>query len=423
MQAMRRRARRAAWLLGSAAGFFLVSARSIRAADGGPELDEAATRNSPLLLLQPEARRLPAPDWVKPGVRISYFVRSATVPESDYGLTESGDGEWEDPQTGKRYKREESVGAGGEGFGQVDVIAVGRTAVALQGSLYCLLQPGPPPTLYKFASDGFLGAAAGPADYWVHPHLLAAAMQTHTPTFFVLKGEYPVNGRPVPSLCVVTREADFYSSQAFSLETGLLVASTVSSRGKLAAVRLPGEDAPRGNKSITTVRLINVRTLTLPGLNGRNPDWAMNVRRLSYAGLATIQIPGAPPMQCPAQMVVEFGKRGPSWACYRSQLAYTIAGTPQSSASEGVCGPAGGFWVDPAAYRDARPGAVLDDDPVTHCQTRIGQVGNGGFSVVLQGPGVGQESVYDAATGRLVGVTVVQPSSFTTFSFRLQGME
>lgn len=393
------------------------------AAAGGPEMDAEAAHNSPLLLLQPGARDLPAPDWVQPGVRISYFVRSATVPEGEYGLTEDDQGEWKDPATGKSYRREESVGGGGEGFGQVDVIAVGRTAVALQGSLYCIVQPTTPPTLYKFAADGFLAAAAGPADYWVHPRLLAAAAQTHTPTFFVLKGNYNLDGRPIPSLCVVTREADFYSSQAFNLETGLLVASTVSSRGKLAAVRLPGEDAPRGNKSITTVRLVNVRALNLPGLKGRNPDWAMNVRRMVYAGVATIQVPGTPPMQCPAQMQVSFGSRGANWARYESLLTYTIAGLPQQSPGKGVCGPAGGFWVDPAAYRDARAGAVLDDDPVTHCRTRIGQVGNGCFSIVVEGPGVGHESVYDAATGRLAGFTVIQPSSCTTFALQLQGME
>jgi hypothetical protein len=393
--------------------------------DDTPELDGEVAGNSPLLILKPEAAKLGAPEWTKPGVRISYLVRSATVPESSYGLTEADNGEWEDPITGKKYKKEETVGGGGEGFAQLDIVAVGKTAVAVQGAMYLIAQPTQPPTLLKFLDNGFIGAAAGPADYWVHPKLLADATQMHSPKFFVLKGNYNLEGKPIPSLCIVTREPDFYSSQAYDLKTGLLISSTINSRGKLAAVKLPGEDAVRGNKSITTLRLISVRQLKGPGVDGKNPDWVARIKRMQYAGTVTVQIPGVPPVQGPAQLDVAIGKRGTNWARYTTDLQFNIGGMPQRAPGDGVVSLRGGsFWVDPVAFAKVEAGQVLDEDPVTRIKTSIGQVDRGNrFTVLVQGPGVASESMYDARTGMLQAFNVVVPSSHMTFSFRLQGSE
>lgn len=402
---------------------FIVLGAAASLAGDGPELDAKAANNSPLLLLRPDAVNLGAPDWVKPGVRVTFYSASASVPENYYDLVEDSNGGWEDPATGKRYRKDEAVGAGGEGFLQLDVVAVGKTGVALQTSAYLIAQRGEPNTLLKFLASGFTASSAGPADYWVHPKLLAGATEFHTPQFFMLKGNYDLYGTQVPSLCIVTRKPDFYSSQAFDLKSGLLVASTVSSRGKVAGVRLPGEDPPRGNKGITVTRLINARQMKLPGLDGSNPEWAMRVKRMRYNGMVTIAVPGAVTVQAPAQMVATFDQRGKSWAHYTTDLQFNLGGLPQQMPGDGISGPMGGFWVDPAAYRDVKPNQVLDDDPITHIRTRIGNVAGGRFSVVVEGPGVGAESVYDANSGMLVAFSVVRPSAYQTFQFQLQATE
>lgn len=393
--------------------------------DNGPELTGEAAGNSPLLLIKPEAIKYGAPEWAKPGVRITYHVRSASVPESSYGITEAADGTWEHPVTKQKYKVEEAIGGGGEGLTQLDIVAVGKTAVAIQGAMYLFAQPTNPPTLYKFLTSGFVAAAAGPADYWVHPKLLNDATEFHTPKFMMLKGNYNLNNTLVPSLCIVTREADFYSSQAYGLKSGLLVSSTVSSRGKLAAVRLPGEDPVRGNKSITTLRFVSTRQMKGKWVEGKNPDWANKVRQMRYVGSVTVQVPGVPPVQGPAQLDVTFGDRGANWAKYTTHLQYNLAGAPQQAPGDGIACPWGSsFWIDPDAFADVTAGQVLDADPHTHITTQVGQVERGSrFTVVSQGPGVGSESLYDARTGVLQGFTVVVPSSHMTFSFQLQGSQ
>lgn len=403
-------------------GIMLLGASTALAGDG-PELDARAANNSPLLLLKPDAGKLGPPEWVKPGVRVTFYSASASVPENYYDLIEDSNGGWEDPTTGKRYRKDEAVGSGGEGFMQLDVVAVGKTGVALQGGMYLITQRGEPNTLLKFHANGFTACASGPADYWVHPKLLAGATEFHTPQFFMLKGNYDLFGTAVPSLCIVTRKPDFYSSQAFDLKSGLLVASTVSSQGKVAGVRLPGEDPPRGNKSITVTRLINVRQMKLPGLDGANPDWAMRVKRMRYVGQVTIAVPGAVTVQGPAQVVATFGERGTSWAHYTTDLQFNIGGLPQQVPGDGIASPMGGFWIDPAAYRDVKPDQVLDDDPITHIRTRVSRVQAGRISVVVEGPGVGTESIYDATNGMLLAFSITRPTAYQTFQFQLQGTE
>ena len=416
------------WRFGGSAILLLLCAGGLPAQPApGPELDAEAVNNSPLLFISPEARNMGPPEWVKPGVRISFYTASSNSPEGNYGLTEAADGEWEDPATGKRYRKEELSGSGGEGFAQLDVISVGDRAVAVAGNLYPIVKPGLPPTLSHLPMGGFIASAAGPADYWVHPGLLRAASQFHTPQFFVLKGTYPLGGQQVPSLCIVRREADSYSSTAYDLRSGILISSTQTGRGKLAEVRLPGDDPQRGHKRITIVKFIGTRELKTPGVRGRNPQWVQQLRAMHYAGQTNFRNPHdpyGPQMNFPTRMVVEFGKRGVNFAAYRARIDQNIGGMPQQAVVDGICGPGGGFWIDPEALSDLRTGMVLDEDPVTHIRTGVGQVMPGqAVTILVQGPGIYAESTYETVSGALLGLTVQQPTSGMTTMLRLQARQ
>lgn len=394
---------------------------------GGPGVPEEATRNSPMLAFLPNAAGLGAPDWVKPGVRITFYGMSASVPEGSYELQEDEKGPWEDPTTGKRYSKQEVAGSGGAGYLQIDVYAVDRSTVVLNGNVYGIAQPGSPPTLNKVLTNGFLAAAAAPADYWVHPKLLKAATEVKRGGLMVLRGSYPLGDRMVPSLNIVSRTAESYSSQAYDLESGLLVSSTTVGRGSLATLRLPGEAPQRGNSTSNSLKLVSVRQVNVPGFGAKNPEWVQRVRRMQYAGTVRWRHPfdaASQQMEGPASMNVRFGQRGDSWAMYDATFEFAIGGMPQQSVTQGMGSPAGGFYIDPGSFANVRSGQVLDEDPVTKIVTRVGELVPGRrITILTDGPGVQGESVYDLANGALVAITVVQPTSGLTFSLQLQGSE
>lgn len=408
------------------AGLGLLAGYAGVAHAAGPELDAEAKGNSPLLLLAPESANLSAPAWVKPGTRISFYGMSGSVPEGGYSLDKDPNGTWQDPATGERYSKNEAIGAGGEGFMQVDVVSVGQHAVALNTNLYTIIQPGNPPTLLHTPLGGMVAAAAGPADLWVHPDLLKKTETFHTPNFFILRGPYPIQNKTYQCLCIVNRSAESYSSQAYDLETGVLVSGTVTSAGKAAAIRLPNEDAQRGNKGITITKFIGVRQLQTPGINGTNPAWVAQARAMHFVGRTDYvnTIDPSIRMAFPTRMDVTFGKRGENWCWYEAKTTSQMPNAPASSSqSKGLCGPAGLFWIDPAALKNLKAGQVLDDDPVTHIRTAVISIQQGGIYIGVQGPGVAGQAGYDLNTGMLRAIQASQPSSGFTTTLELQGTE
>lgn len=406
--------------------FIAVVCKPARSQPAGPEIDAEAAYNSPLLFLVPQAKDMSAPDWVKPGTRITFYGMAGSTPQGGYSLDKDANGQWVDPATGERYSKNDAVGAGGEGFGQFDVIAVGQHGVALAANLYTIIQPGNPPALLHTPLGGMLAAAAGPADLWVHPEILNKAQQFHSPNFFILRGRYPVGNAVYDCLCIVHRDQSSYSSHAYDLRTGVLISGTTTSEGKTAQIRLPNEEAQRGNKGTTITKFVNIRQLKTPGINGTNPPWVRNVRAMHFVGEAQYvnQYDSNIRMNFPARMDVQFGKRGDNWCQFNVATQMQIQGAPpQQGQMAGVCGPAGGWWIDPTALRDLRVGMVLDEDPVTRIRTFVSGADAQAVQISIEGPGVGGRAMYARDTGALQSVLSHQPSTGITTILRLQAME
>ncbi|MFT3786222.1 MAG: hypothetical protein QM770_08660 [Tepidisphaeraceae bacterium] len=228
--------------------------------------DANAAQHNPLLLLAPDAAKMDAPDWVKPGMRISLYGMSGTVPAGGE-FTADDKGDFATPD-GKRFARADCVGTGGHGFMQVDVIAVGDHAIALNTNLYTIVQPGDPPMLLQSSLGGSIGPAAGPNDLWIHPAILAQAQQFATKGLTVLRGDYPIGEKKYPSLCIVSRAASGYQSQAYDLKTGVLVSSTSVGRDTTA-----GPSWQAKTDGVTISKFIGIRQTNPPGLHGKNPAW------------------------------------------------------------------------------------------------------------------------------------------------------
>lgn len=393
---------------------------------GGAEIDAEAAHSSPLLTMAPEARQLSAPEWVKVGTRITFYGMSGSTPQGGYTLDPSDEGEWVDPKTGQRYAKNDAVGAGGEGYAQFDVIALGRSGVAISANLYTILNAGNPPQLMQTPMGGMTAAAAGPADLWVHPAILQQAQQFHTPNFFILRGPYRLPQAVYNCLCIVSRSQTSYSSHAYDLNTGVLISGTTTSEGRMSNLRLPGEDPQRGNRGITIVKFVGIRQLNTPGIRGKNPPWVGNLRAMHFGGQCEYvnQYDPSVRMTYPSRMDIVFQNRGENWCRFTLQSVSQIPGAPpQQGQFTGICGPAGAFWIDPAALAPLQMGQVLDEDPVTHIRTAVTGANPQQVQITMSGPGVGGQLLYDRRTGMLQAIRSVQPTTGITTMLQLMGTE
>lgn len=205
------------------------------------------------------------------------------------------------------------------------------------------------------------------------------------------------------------------------METGLLISSGTSSQASTPQVYAPGENVPQGNTQLTMTRLVDMRQVSLPGLNGQNPEWARRGTTLRYHGTQNFTNPVAPAtgsMDAGVAMQVRFPEVGEDWAHYIAELQSQMPGAPTSRV-EAVCGPTGGYWIAPDALKGLRANQVLDEDRVTRFQTRVVEADGRQVTIVAEGPGMRTTSTYDTRSGALVEFMVETPASGYTTKLRL----
>jgi len=151
---------------------------------------------NPFPQIFPQLKRLPAPSWLKQGLRVTYYVQSATI-------TQSPDEE----------------GGGGAGYLQNDVVATDAKNIAVSTSW--ILDGGNG----QLTPNGVFGASFSPGvgDWWLNPTVLVDAEQVANEDLIVVHMPATVAGQTYPAV-----RFEYHSDKAvaiwmFEEETGLLI--------------------------------------------------------------------------------------------------------------------------------------------------------------------------------------------------------
>lgn len=377
------------------------------------------------------------PNWMAPGTRVTWYAAAASVAQSGFSITEDpacsagGPGCYTDPQTGTFYRKsDEGPGAqgaptaSGDGFLQLDVIAVDGGNVALMSNMYVIDR-----TFNQLGWTPLGGATIDGTSFdgsWMPPSELERAVTTGVGGVLVLTGEYQFADRIVPSVSFVTGlGGSNYQSQTFDRETGVLLSSNGSTAGPTTPFTIDGQPAPvTGNTQLTMTRLANMRQRTLPGQNAPVPDWVVGTTTLSYSGNYNWTNPIDPNggnLDYPTEHTVSLGQRGSTWAAYTAHTL--VPGLAVDTTTPGVGSGVGFYWWDPQALQGMSEGQTLDEDPITNERLFVsfrGPSSNGTETVVIESrlPGVETRSTYDM-TGLLVDYEVWHGSIGATISVEL----
>jgi hypothetical protein len=371
------------------------------------------------------------PAWVTPGTRITGYAAGAAVGGSGYQLLEDPEGNYLDPTTGRRYRKTdetgESVGgASGDGLYVIDVIAVEGTDVVVDHTLYGIDRTTN--TLLPRPVGGWRQPGGALEGVWVNPEYLATLRTGDIGGLMVLQGPYQLDGTTYDTISVVDPTPGAYASYAYDRVSGLLIASTTRTSGQASPVRLPGQDPPTAADALGISRFVSTRTLELPGIGSRVPDWVAATPGLSYAGVTVITNPLDPSIvvQWPTQASVTFPEVGATWASYQLRTVTVVGGAQNPGGRDGVTSGTGLFWWSPDALATMAPGQVLDTDPVTGLQTTVGARASGGagptIDIETRMPGTFGRVTYDIGTGVLLRYQVQTQSDGTTIDLALQGM-
>ncbi len=369
---------------------------------------ELPVSGGPMAGIEATAGTIGAPSWVKAGSRIIYYQAAATVAQSRFAWIEDPDGPWEDPATGKKYRRTDESGEGmgdgaGDGLTVIDVVAVEGKDVVLAWGLYGIDHLG-----NQYVPGGGGGAKVNGAvidGIWINPKLFETMESSSNGNKLVLKGQWEVDGVTYDAITFADITPGANSSYTYDLKTGLLLSSNSNTTGP------PSSGGTAGNSYLTLSKLAGIRQRAIPGLTGKNPPWVDRTTKLQYTG----QYKFTNPMD-PTSASFTFGldntvtltKGGKNWNLYSNVIQIQAQGF-QPIKGNGITGSAGFYWIDPAALKNLKKGQQLDKDPVTSGTLLVESIGtqNGTKVITLieTVPGVVTTATYDQTSGVLLGYT------------------
>jgi hypothetical protein len=359
---------------------------------------------------QPASRNEPAmglPAWLKPGVRITYYVTFASTPGASTEMVEAekGTGTHWNPQTGQEYTERETSGTAGQGLMEVNVAYLDQQYAALDIRLFGKEVGSGDITI--LASVGDFGEARQCKDFWIHPQTLSQVKEMSTASGRILRMPYRLNNRTYNAI----RFQGKNGHHTYDLDTGLLIArhgSAANTINTLTGNRLTV--AVGGYVGI--IQLLGVRATIFPWNNKEMPEWVGQTRSLTYQGKYTADVTAAGVYSFPVTMRLELKNKGNGWVHFTqySQLqAPSNMPQPMQGQVERVNGSSqvGGLWISPSALGQLRPGQILDRDPFTGMQLSVRDVGN--YIRLYEGnPRDSYEYLYDRKSGMLMGGTIIK---------------
>jgi hypothetical protein len=333
----------------------------------------------------------PPPDWIQPGLRLTYYTVVATLPDGPYNYIPDEKGGWVD-KNGKHYKREDAGKKASHGYLQANLVALDRRDAALQMAFYLFDGLNTNEPIFKYET-GFVGSASTGGDLWLHTDALKelAKDQTDKPTFnparetgmWVHRKKYTIDQATYEALQIVSVRQDGRGVWIYDMASGaLLYSSDVTTLGIQKSVS--GERLTAGGAVVRFTTFKGSRTLNLPWAGQPAPDWLGRLKKLDYAGNFNVHVPGSPPTPIKLSVSMERLRSGDDWMLCETTGRMHVPGA-MPDVGERLVGThqLGGLWIPTKALAQLRAGQVLDEDALTRFTTVVDRV-DGEYVTLLQ---------------------------------------
>ena len=298
----------------------------------------------------PLLKKLPRPNWVKPGARMVWWTtnRSAFKVKSAEGMA-----------TDKFM--------GGTGYTEVTVAAVDgkRACVSVRSFLSMGGTESEPPAI--IGSLGRLVNASG-GNYWVHPKALEHLLkQKMTAELKFGRDTREIDGKKYEGVAIGVPLASWF----FDSKSGILLQMIIQENVK----GQPGQAEARG--SVATFEFRGFQQVNYPWINAPLPNWIQNVRHYRYTGQGKSSMQVLPGMKQPRATLNLTHTRlsgGTHWLLTRLEFDKTARGAPPPV--ETISGPGViGLVLPPHILAKLRPGQLLERNKWAQSETRVISVG------------------------------------------------
>ncbi|PKN58311.1 MAG: hypothetical protein CVU56_06625 [Deltaproteobacteria bacterium HGW-Deltaproteobacteria-14] len=353
----------------------VAPSNSAHAAPSDADLGDIAS----FLALFPNARTLPAPAFLVPGVRVSYATGAASG-----GID----------------------GVAGGGVLQYDVVARDLRQVTAYLHSYGDIGAG----VFPLATGPALGYP-GIGPFWINPSVLVGAERFANANLTISRYQKTIaDGTTLAVIRFQTSTANGQTVTEFDTGTGVMVFTSVAN----------------STTSAGQVVLLGLRTVASPWAADRAPNWAQTGAALTYTGAHSTTIAAAGTVQQPYAISAQITDAGARWSLLH--VATQLNGQNQG-AGPAVTGGGqliGSFWLPVSALTAQLPATatVFDTDPFTGAQLLVQRDPQSGAILLQEATQAALTSlIYDPTLGVLVRFNqqVQQEVSFTEDDVSLTG--
>lgn len=329
----------------------------------GSALDQVA--NNPFLQILPQTRQAPAPDWLRPGLRVTYYTQNAIFADSA-----------EDPAPS------------GAGFLQYDLVSLDENAAVTSLKYFLAGDNG------EF-SPGFVAPSyglPGVGDYWIAPQALVQAEDAANPDLFVGRMPTEAAGQQFNAVRFQTSVHGGEYVWMFDEASGLLLFH------RYRIVDGFGETSQAGQ-----IMLAGMRSIELPWVAAVVPQWVQPGVAMRYDGAYTVAVGGSlTPMPYAVDIAIQ--EVHPGWAAYTT--TDSLYGRTNTSAPRinGVAQLYDALWLPRSGLVNLEPGQLLDADPFTGVSVQVTEVNRRYVTLEESGALHTSRAVYDRRSGQLVAL-------------------
>lgn len=353
----------------------------------------------------------PAPDWIKPGLRLTYYTMSGTLPNGPHEYKADRNGNWVDKQ-GNRYVRKDVPATGSNGLFQFNVVAMDqqRSAIQMLFYLYEGLNTAEP---QQKLETGYVASSSTGGDLWIHPEGLKTLVQKHS-------------GQPAPG---PGQQGIWVSTTQKTIDQATYNAVIIAMVSQSGSKKVWFYDSASGvllySSEIAVVNPVNIkkqqlnpdgsvvkfttfkgsRMLQLPWMGQPGPNWLARASNFQYNGTFQVTVPGSPATPFPVNLGIVVKERGPDWLRFDVTFNNQAPGvkselTSRVSGNSMLCGS----WIPSSALGVLQTGQVLDTDSFTHVTTQVGYADAQYLMLVANSPRQQIQYTYRRHDGLLVKI-------------------
>lgn len=341
----------------------------------------AEVENNPFVQILPGVRQAPAPDWLRPGLRVTYYTQNAIFADSA-----------DDPAPS------------GAGFLQYDLVSLDADA-AITSLKYFLAGDR------SGYSPGFVAPSyglPGVGDYWIAPQALARAEEAATPDLFVGRMPTEAAGQQFNAVRFQTSVRGGEYVWMFDEVSGLLLFHRYRIFDGFGKTSQAGQ-----------IMLAGLRSIDLPWQAAAVPLWVQPGVGMRFDGAYTVDVGGSlTPMPYVVDIAIQ--EVHPGWATYLT--TDSLYGRVNSSAVRvnGAAQLHDALWLPRAALARLEPGQMLDTDPFTGVSLQVAEANRRYVTLEETGTLHVNRATYDRRNGQLVAVSSQKQTGVALVTIELE---